>query len=121
MMEKKGEACCLHWYDMVGLSSRVMMHCRYGYLVPSNMFASVVLVAIWQIYAADKARDEEMAQEALTLQKEIEMGIDSCAVHVILRVLELAHVYETDGYGNDVWMGDANVPESVVYAMACLV
>ena len=42
--------------------------CRYGYLVPSNMFASVVLGYLAE-YAADKFHDEEMAQEALTLQK----------------------------------------------------
>ena len=39
--------------------------CRYGYLVPSNMFASVVLGYLAE-YAADKFHDEEMAQEART-------------------------------------------------------
>ena len=60
-------------------------------------------------YAADKFHDEEMAQEALTLKKEIEMGIDSYAVRNLEGIGE-TYVYETDGYGNDVWMDDANVP-----------
>lgn len=82
--------------------------CRYGYLVPSNMFASVVLGYLAE-YAADKFHDEEMAQDALTLKKEIEMGIDSYAVRNLEGIGE-TYVYETDGYGNDVWMDDANVP-----------
>ena len=50
-----------------------------------------------------------MAKEALTLKKEIEMGIDSYAVRNLEGIGE-TYVYETDGYGNDVWMDDANVP-----------
>ena len=81
--------------------------CRYGYLVPSNMFASVVLGYLAE-YAADKYHDEEMAKEALTLKKEIEMGIDSYAVRNLEGIGE-TYVYETDGYGNDVWMDEAKL------------
>lgn len=60
--------------------------CRYGYLVPSNMFASVVLGYLAE-YAADKFHDEEMAQEALTLKKRLKWVLIPMQ-YVILMVLE---------------------------------
>ena len=82
--------------------------CQYGFLVPSNMFASVVLGYIAE-YANSKYQDETMAKEAYMLKKLIEQGIEADAVRNLDGIGE-TYVYETDGYGNDVWMDDANVP-----------
>lgn len=82
--------------------------CQYGYLVPSNMFANVVLGYIAE-YANSKYQDETMAKEAYMLKKQIEQGIEADAVRNLDGIGE-TYVYETDGYGNDVWMDDANVP-----------
>ncbi|MCD9024496.1 glycoside hydrolase family 125 protein [Cohnella sp. NL03-T5] len=82
--------------------------CKYGYLIPANMFAVVVLK-----YAAEIARsiygDEELAQQAEKLQQEIEFGIENYGIY---RHPELGDIYayETDGYGNYNLMDDANVP-----------
>ena len=85
--------------------------CQYGYLVPSNMFASVVLGYIAE-YANSKYQDETMAKEAYMLKKQIEQGIEADAVRNLDGIGE-TYVYETDGYGNDVWMDDANVPSLI--------
>lgn len=76
--------------------------------MPSNMFASVVLGYIAE-YANSKYQDETMAKEAYMLKKQIEQGIEADAVRNLDGIGE-TYVYETDGYGNDVWMDDANVP-----------
>jgi len=82
--------------------------CTYGYLVPSNMFASVVLGYIAE-YAETQYNDADMAAAARQLKKEIEDGIEKYAMRNLEGIGE-TYVYETDGYGNDVWMDDANVP-----------
>lgn len=82
--------------------------CRYGYLIPSNMFAVVVLG-----YAAEIARevwkDEALAEEAETLAREIRQGIETFGV-VDHPVHGRMYAYETDGLGNYNLMDDANVP-----------
>jgi len=82
--------------------------CRYGYLVPSNMFAVVALR-----YAADIARtvwhDEPLAAEAESLGREIDEGIRRFAV-VDHPAFGPMYAYETDGLGNHHLMDDANVP-----------
>jgi len=82
--------------------------CLYGYLIPSNMFASVVLdyaaeiaVAVWN--------DDELAQEAVQLAEEIRAGIETYGV-VEHPEFGRMYAYETDGKGNHVLMDDANVP-----------
>lgn len=88
--------------------------CKYGYLVPANMFAAVVLGYIAK-YAKEQYRDETMEASALKLKSEIEDGIERYAVRTLDSMDEQGaaketYVYETDGFGNDVWMDDANVP-----------
>jgi uncharacterized protein len=82
--------------------------CRYGYLVPSNAFAVVVLG-----YVAEVARavlgDEGLAVETTALRDEIESGIQR---YGICEHAEYGKVfaYETDALGNHHLMDDANVP-----------
>ena len=82
--------------------------CVYGYLVPSNMFAVVVLEYIAQIAEA-VLKDEKLKEEALSFSKEIREAIENYAV---LKNYEFGKVYayEIDGFGQYLLMDDANVP-----------
>ncbi|MDH5163164.1 glycoside hydrolase family 125 protein [Heyndrickxia oleronia] len=82
--------------------------CTYGYLVPANMFAVVVLG-----YAAEMCdevlNNQLLQEECLNLRKEIQNGIEQCAKlnHPIHGEI---YVYETNGEGRFNLMDDANVP-----------
>lgn len=82
--------------------------CKYGYLIPANMFASVVLGYISEI-AREIYKDEELVEKANKLQKEINEGIEKYAVVKDSENKEF-YAYETDGLGNYNLMDDANVP-----------
>ena len=47
--------------------------------------------------------------EAYMLKKQIEQGIEADAVRIQTELVKLMSM-RLDGYGNDVWMDDANVP-----------
>jgi meiotically up-regulated gene 157 (Mug157) protein len=82
--------------------------CEYGYLIPSNMFAVVVLKYLNEIALAVWS-DEALAQQALDLANEIQQGI---LQHAIVEHPEFGKIYayETDGLGHYNLMDDANVP-----------
>jgi uncharacterized protein len=82
--------------------------CRFGYLVPSNMFAVVVLGHIIE-FAETIYRDETLADEADRLRKEIDFGIETYGI-VTHPTHGRMYAYETDGFGNYNLMDDANVP-----------
>lgn len=82
--------------------------CTYGYLVPANMFAVVVLGYAAEI-SGEVLNDASLKEECLKLQKEIKQGIEQYAKleHPIYGEM---YVYETDGEGRVHLMDDANVP-----------
>lgn len=82
--------------------------CVYGYLVPSNMFAAVVLEYISEI-AEVVLKDNELKDKALEFSKEIRAAIEKYAV---LNNYQFGSVYayEVDGFGQYLLMDDANVP-----------
>jgi len=82
--------------------------CKYGYLIPSNMFAVVVLGYLMEI-AINILNDDELAQKAEKLRNEISLGINEYAVINHEKYGEI-FAYETDGIGNYNLMDDANVP-----------
>lgn len=82
--------------------------CAFGYLIPANMFASVVLGYVAEIASA-VYRDEELRQSAERLKSEIEYGIETYGT-VIHPTYGKIYAYETDGFGNHLLMDDANVP-----------
>lgn len=81
--------------------------CEYGYLVPSNMFACVVLSYIAEICQA-VYMDSALAEKALKLKNDIQEGIDTFAV--VYQDGKKLYAYETDGFGRHNMMDDANVP-----------
>jgi len=80
----------------------------YGYLIPANMFAVVVLGQLAQM-AQEVLGDADLAEFATILRDEIEQGIQAHGI-----VNHPAHgpiyAYETDGLGHHLLMDDANVP-----------
>ncbi len=82
--------------------------CVYGYLVPANMFAYVVLGYICEI-AEEIYKDALLKDKAEKLRAEIEEGIDKYAT-VKNESGKSFYAYETDGLGNYNLMDDANVP-----------
>ncbi|HOO26823.1 MAG TPA: glycoside hydrolase family 125 protein [Lachnospiraceae bacterium] len=82
--------------------------CVYGYLVPANMFASVVLCDLQEI-AQTVYQDPALADSAGELGNEIKQSI---ADYAVLKHAEYGEVYayEVDGYGQYNLMDDANVP-----------
>ena len=81
--------------------------CRYGYLVPGNAFASVVLADVAEI-ADEVVGDPALAAEARALRDDIERGI---AEHGVVTVDgEEILAYEVDGLGGALLMDDGNVP-----------
>lgn len=85
--------------------------CTYGYLVPSNMFAVVVLGYLAEIFSL-VLDDEQVVQRALRLQAEIQAGIEQygCTNN---QAGEEVYAYEVDGKGNATLMDDSNVPNLI--------
>lgn len=82
--------------------------CKYNYLIPSNMFATVVLGYISEI--ADAVfNDTELKTTADNLRNEIENGINKFGI-VHNEEFGDIYAYEVDGLGNHHFMDDANVP-----------
>mgnify|MGYP001376056617 FL=1 len=82
--------------------------CRYGYLVPSNMFAVVVLRYLQEI-ALEVLKDEALARSAASLAEEIDRGIRQYAICDHPEFGRI-YAYECDGMGRFEWMDDANIP-----------
>lgn len=82
--------------------------CTYGYLIPSNMFAVVVLGYVEEI-AKEVLGDISLAKEARVLAGEIRDGIEKHGTFVHHKFGEV-YAYEVDGFGNYNMMDDANVP-----------
>ncbi|MGL1890069.1 MAG: glycoside hydrolase family 125 protein [Spirochaetaceae bacterium] len=82
--------------------------CKYGYLIPANMMASVNLGYIQEI-CLKIYKDEDLANRAKKLQEEIDSGIMKYGIYNHPEFGEI-FAYETDGLGNYNLMDDANVP-----------
>lgn len=82
--------------------------CDYGYLVPSNMFAAVVLQDAAAI-CRDVLADNTLYETAMRLEREIRQGIEQYAI-VDDPEFGRMYVYETDGMGHYTYMDDSNVP-----------
>ena len=82
--------------------------CEYHYLIPSEMFAVVILGYMAEM--AEKVwHDNAMKTRALKLRDEIDAGIKKYATHDHPEFGTI-YAYEADGLGNQKFMDDANVP-----------
>ncbi|TSB46071.1 glycoside hydrolase family 125 protein [Alkalicoccobacillus porphyridii] len=82
--------------------------CTYGYLIPSNMFAVVVLRQLVDI-AQEVLQNDALANSAFELANEIDQGIENYG-KVEHPEFGTMYAYETDGLGHYNLMDDANVP-----------
>jgi len=82
--------------------------CTFGYLIPSNMFAYVILGYIAE-FAKEIWKDEYMQARVKTLRHAIGFGIRNYGTYLHPKYGRI-YAYETDGFGNYNLMDDANVP-----------
>lgn len=85
--------------------------CKYGYLVPSNMFAVVILGYLEELFTTVLA-DEALAKQAQKLKAEIQRGISEYGMTTNQKG-EKIFAYEVDGKGNATVMDDSNVPNLI--------
>jgi meiotically up-regulated gene 157 (Mug157) protein len=80
----------------------------YRFNIPQNAFA-VVAMRLLARFAREAFDDPRLAADAMTLANQVQVGIERYG-----RSWDSTHgwmyVYETDGYGNDNLMDDANIP-----------
>ncbi|MEF9959357.1 MAG: glycoside hydrolase family 125 protein [Niameybacter sp.] len=82
--------------------------CMYGYLIPSNMFAEVIMGYVVEI-ATEVLNNAELAKVAAELKEELRAAIEA---HGTLNNYQYGKVYayEVDGFGQYNIMDDANLP-----------
>lgn len=80
----------------------------YPYLVPSNIFASLSLRQLADLYA-NVLGDPSFAAECTAFSQEIDNAVRKYAI-VKHPSFGKIYAYEADGFGNVVFMDDANVP-----------
>lgn len=83
--------------------------CEYGYLVPSNMFAVVILGYLEEIISEYYAEEGLFKLDVINLKTQIDEGIQMHAVIEHPKYGKM-YAYEVDGRGNVHLMDDANVP-----------
>ncbi len=93
--------------------------CTFGYLIPANMFAVVILGHIAH-FARALYHDQALAVEAEKLRQDIDFGIQTYGI-IQHPKFGAMYAYETDGLGNYSLMDDANVPSllSIPYLGYC--
>lgn len=93
--------------------------CEFGYLIPANMFAVVILEYVVG-FMRDIYHDTALTDAAQRLRDEIQLGIETYGMVDHPRFGRI-YAYETDGFGNYNLMDDANVPSllSIPYLGYC--
>ena len=82
--------------------------CLYPFLIPSNLFAVTALRELSVVATAARG-DTALAADARVLADEVEAALRQYGT-MRLRDGREVWAYEVDGYGNAVFMDDANVP-----------
>jgi meiotically up-regulated gene 157 (Mug157) protein len=80
----------------------------FPFLIPSNIFAVLSLRQLKRIYQ-DVLKDNDFARQCNELADEVEYAIQKYAISEHLDFGKI-YAYEVDGFGNKVFMDDANVP-----------
>jgi len=80
----------------------------YRFNIPQNAFA-VIAMRLLSAFAADAFGDSKLAAAATALADQVQVGIERYGRRWDPQ-RGWTYVYETDGYGNDNLMDDANIP-----------
>lgn len=81
---------------------------QYPYHIPSNMFAVVSLRQLAEIMT-EVYQDKALSTRALTIAEEVDKAIQTHGIGTHPTAGKI-YAYEVDGYGNMLFMDDANVP-----------
>ncbi|MFM5886435.1 MAG: glycoside hydrolase family 125 protein [Novosphingobium sp.] len=93
--------------------------CTYPCNIPGNLFAVATLRELAEMARA-VLRDDVLADDALALAAEVEAAVMAHGTMVLPDGRQV-FAYETDGYGNHLFMDDANVPSLLGLAyLRCL-
>ncbi len=92
--------------------------CLYPLFIPANLFAQTALGWLQEM-AAGIAHDQALAQECAALSAEIAAAVSQYGL--IQTKTGPVYAYEVDGYGNQLFMDDANAPGllSLAYLGCC--
>ena len=82
--------------------------CQYPFLIPGNLFAVTALRELATV-ASEARHDAALAQDAMALATEVAAALKAYGT-MRLRDGSEVWAYEVDGFGNAVFMDDANVP-----------
>jgi hypothetical protein len=82
--------------------------CLYSFYVPSNLFAVVVLRQLAEM-SAEIMQDAAFASECRAVANEVEAALEKYG-RMKEREGEEFWAFEVDGYGNQLFMDDANIP-----------
>ena len=93
--------------------------CVFPFLIPANLFAVVALKQLAEILSTVLS-EQKLAGECHALAQEITAAVDKYGKAVVRRS-GLVYAYEVDGFGNKLFMDDANVPSllSLPYLGCC--
>ena len=80
----------------------------YPFLIPSNIFAAISMKQLSEIYKSEKM-DLGFAEKCLSMSIEVNTAIEKYAIKEHLDFGKI-YSYEIDGFGNNLYMDDANVP-----------
>jgi uncharacterized protein len=93
--------------------------CIYPFLIPSNFFAVVALNRLADIFSMERS-DKSFARECRDLAQEVTAALEAYgkARHAKHNSI---YAYEVDGFGNQLFMDDANAPSllSLPYFGCC--
>ena len=85
--------------------------CTYGYLIPSNMFAVVILEYLEEIFSEILNKPSNV-EKITDLKQQIQKGIKEFG-YTKNKANETVFAYEVDGLGNATIMDDSNVPNLI--------
>ncbi len=93
--------------------------CIFPFLIPSNLFAVAALNQLHEIYTAE-LHDAAAARDCAELGAQIREALGKYATAVKPKYGEV-YAYEADGFGNQLFQDDANVPSllSLPYLGCC--
>lgn len=80
----------------------------FPFLIPSNLFAVQSLRQLAEIYVKEM-NNTTFAKECTELANEVELAVKKYAISRHLQFGDI-YAYEVDGFGNKIFMDDANVP-----------
>ena len=78
------------------------------YLIPSNIFAYVSLAQLSELYNIDN-KDVDFSKECMSFSTQVKSAVEKYAIKEHQDFGEI-YAYEVDGFGNKLFMDDANVP-----------